>query len=702
MSIISNITIPQNPQTKKTFSKISFDAGETFNARIISVDLQKGEVNLKLLDGWQFTAKLDKPLEQNADGTMLKFQVEGFENDKLKIKLIYEDKENKTAPNEGIEVFSKGKSLSTEKTDFLLFEKMIKHDMPLTKGNIIDIKNLVDFREKISLDSNKEEIFIARYLDSRNIDHNSEKGNEITKILKSFFEALKKLDVDEILLFKENNIELTKENLESFIKLFKGQSAVYNNLKEINSYLLSSDKLANLNPINIKSEVFNQEDTFANLEFTNNNIEKKSEKISNSVGQIMNKTQISDKFILNSNLKEVVNLINSELKNLDVNYRVLNSTIKSLNLDFDLNKNINIIKNVEDINTEIDKAKNIDINKEIDINKNINTGKNLQLDKNLKLGNFNINSDTIKLLVDKIFKSNEINLSPDIYGNLIDNLKEKINSAPFDAMSINLENIVQDEELPLNILQKDKNKDVNINNEVDIINKNASNTKTHGYSKNNSLNEIISMIKKELNISEVGKGIIINDSKEIEKITTDFLIKEQIKLKTDEIKNIVKDLIENKLNLKPETYDKVMNLFYEKVNDLKIFNSISEQYYYLDLPLSIKDDEYQFKLIIKDDRKKGKKIDSKNIKIATSVKTINMGTVDAYIKINNNNMNIDINCDEFWVKVLKLGKEKLIKDLSNLNYRVNIDVNNMEKQFTLANCGDFFDDRSFNNINIKV
>ena len=64
MSIISNISILQNPQAKKAFSKISFEAGENFNARIVSTDQQKGEVNLKLLDGWQFSAKLDKPLEQ--------------------------------------------------------------------------------------------------------------------------------------------------------------------------------------------------------------------------------------------------------------------------------------------------------------------------------------------------------------------------------------------------------------------------------------------------------------------------------------------------------------------------------------------------------------------------------------------------------------------------------------------------------------
>ena len=59
------------------------------------------------------------------------------------------------------------------------------------------------------------------------------------------------------MLFKENNIQLTKGNLESFIKLFKGNSAVYNSLKDINNYLLNNDITNNtkqLQPINIKLE----------------------------------------------------------------------------------------------------------------------------------------------------------------------------------------------------------------------------------------------------------------------------------------------------------------------------------------------------------------------------------------------------------------------------------------------------------------
>jgi len=550
MSIISNISIFQNQEAKKAFSKLSFEAGERFNAKIVSIGQQEGEVNLKLQDGWQFSAKIDKPLEKALDGSVLKFEVEGFEDGKLKIKLVYGDKEGKIVENDILENSPNGKPLSANKTDALIFEKMIKHDIPLTKDNISDIKNLVDFREKISLNVSKEDIFIDKYFNSRDIDINSKNGIEITIKLKNFFNALKNLDIDEILLFKENNIELTKGNFESFIKLFKGESAVYNNLKDINEYLLNSDTTKN----------------------TTKNIESPSINQNNFMG-------IDDQ-------NEVANSKTNEIKG-----------------NFQEEASVNV-----------------------------------------ELKSLNINSN---------------------------------------------------DEIPQTTLQKE------IVSSVEIDNKNAINTKTNGYGKNNSLNEIINMIKKELNISSTD-SILNNAEFDIENVNTDTLIKEQIKIKTDEIKNIVKLIIENKLNLKPETYEKVMEVFDQKLNDIKIFNSISEQYYYLDLPINVKENEYQLKLIIKDDRKKGKKIDSKNVQIATSVKTINMGIVDAYIKINNTNMNIDIKCNEFFVKVLDFSKEKLIKELSNLNYKVSIKVNNKTNEFTLANCGKFFDDRSFNTINIKV
>ncbi|MBU3154300.1 hypothetical protein [Clostridium estertheticum] len=766
MAIISNNPILQNPLAKKAFSKISFEAGEKFNARIVSVDQQKGEVNLKLLDGWQFAAKLDKPLEQGTSGSVLNFEVEGFEEGKLKIKLVYEDSKN--VENDILKDNHSGKSLSTDKTDALLFEKMIKHDMPLTKENITDIKNLVDFKGKISLNGEKEDAFITKYIESRNIDPNSAKANEITKVLKDFFVVLKNLNVDEILLFKENNIGFTKENLESFIKLFKGDSAIYNNLKDINNYLFSSGENKDMQG-SIKPSAVSQNQNGITMA-------KNNERTSTEESFI-------DSKIDNSNFKEVVSLINKELKNLGINHTVSSSIIESLesgekleqgeNLQQDKNlepsKNFKLQNesfNKSEIKTLVDKIlkmedikispdsstkligslekklntsevfintksgnnfkevvslinkelKNLDINhtvssstieslgpdeslgqgKKLEQVENLQQDKNLEPSKNLKLQIGSFNKGELKTLVDKILKMENIEISSDNSNKIIDNLEDKLNTKEIGIRGKNLDNINQNGEIPLNKLDKV------IVSESRIDNKSSANTKINGYGKNNSLNEIINMIKKELNFSDIDKKVIDNVEKEIAKTTTDILIKDQIKLKTGEIKDIVKDIIQNKLNLKPETYEKVMDMFNQKLNDIKVFNSISQQYYYLDLPINVKNDEYQLKLIIKDDRNKGKKIDSTNVKIATSIKTINMGTVDAYIKISNSSMNIDINCDKIFVEVLDISKEKLVKDLSSLSYRVSINVNNKINEFTLAECGEFFNDRSFNAINIKV
>ncbi|MPQ33461.1 hypothetical protein E4V42_18800 [Clostridium estertheticum] len=773
MAIISNNPILQNPLAKKAFSKISFEAGEKFNARIVSVDQQKGEVNLKLLDGWQFVAKLDKPLEQGTSGSVLNFEVEGFEEGKLKIKLVHEDSKN--VENDILKDNHSGKLLSTDKTDALLFEKMIKHDMPLTKDNITDIKNLVDFKGKISLNGEKEDAFITKYIESRNIDPNSAKANDITKVLKDFFVVLKNLNVDEILLFKENNIGFTKENLESFIKLFKGDSAIYNDLKEINNYLFSSgenkDMQGSIKPLAVSqnqndstmvknNERTSTEGSFIDSKFDNNNFKEvvslinkelknlginhtvsssiieslesgekvgqgenlqqdknlessknlklqnesfnkseiktlvdkilKTENIKISpdsstklIGNLEKKLNTSETFLDskfdNNNFKEVVSLINKELKNLGLNHIVSSSTIKSLGQGESLGQ-----------------RENLEIGENFEQVENLQQDKNFEPSKNLKLQIGSFNKGEIKTLVDKILKMENIEIGSDSSTKIIDNLEEKLNTKEIEPSSKNLDNINKNKEIPLNKLDKATV------SESKIENKNFTNTKVNGYGKNNSLNEIINMIKKELNFSDIDKKVIDNVEKEISKTATDILIKDQIKLKTGEIKDIVKDVIQNKLNLKPETYEKVIDMFNQKLNDIKIFNSISQQYYYLDLPINVKNDEYQLKLIIKDDRNKGKKIDSTNVKIATSIKTINMGTVDAYIKISNSSMNIDINCDEFFVEVLDISKEKLIKDLSSLSYRVSINVNNKVNEFTLSECGEFFNDRSFNAINIKV
>lgn len=100
--------------------------------------------------------------------------------------------------------------------------------------------------------------------------------------------------------------------------------------------------------------------------------------------------------------------------------------------------------------------------------------------------------------------------------------------------------------------------------------------------------------------------------------------------------------------------------------------------------------------------KKGKKIDRRNVKIATSVTTINMGVVDAFISINNMNMNVDIKCKEQWVKILDKGKDRILKALSDIGYNVYVKVEEKSEDLDIVNCREFFNDENIGAINVKV
>lgn len=191
--------------------------------------------------------------------------------------------------------------------------------------------------------------------------------------------------------------------------------------------------------------------------------------------------------------------------------------------------------------------------------------------------------------------------------------------------------------------------------------------------------------------------------KDLHKITSEE-VKNQISVRTEEMKNTIKDIIKSiindKSNLKYSAYDKIMQNIKSNINDFKVFNTVSNQYYYMDLPLKMNDNEYGCKLLIKDERKKLKKIDSKNVKIAASVRTANIGTVDAYLKVNNTNMSIDIRCEEKFEPLLKSGIEKLYNELSNIGYNIFIDVAKKQGEVSLSGCTDFFNDSKLNVINV--
>lgn len=496
----------QNQATKRDFNKITFREGDNFSARILKINKESGEVILRLLDGRQFPAKIDGEMNENLlEDYLLKFEVTGSSDGKL--VLLLKDNENKCLKNlmpkaqqDLLKEIINNLGLKISKGDEDVLTEMLKFKIPLTQENVDEIRSLVDFKEKIIKNSKEEDIFIEKYLNTKNVDVNSEKGIKIKNILKDFFSGLKELDLKSILMMKEENIPLTESNIKSFNNINKENLIVKNNLDDMIQLLENHEEV-------VKEEKF--------------------------IKESLNGTNINDK-----------------------------------------NK--------------------VEQNKE----------------------------NTLKEI-----SSKEIELS-----------KEEVN----------------------------KNNDSKTESKAEIKEK---------------------LFEKDM----ILKG----------KMITSDIVKDKIKESVLEMKENIFTLLKAKEENGVE-FSKVMQFMDSKMQDFKMFNTLSNDYYYLNVPMDMNDKDYQCKLVIKDERGKGKKLDSKSMRIATSVKTINMNVVDAYINVNNSYINIDIHSLKEYMNVFEKFKDKLLDDLVSSNYVFNINIKEKVEEFTLSNCREFFDDGELGIINVVV
>jgi hypothetical protein len=549
---INNIIGAYNMNPKRLSSKLSFEVGQVFAARIISSSELNNELILKLLDGWQFPAKLENPMNFMPEG-LIKFQVNGFENGKLQLAVVKEKAGEQETDKSSLEdlLIKSNNDLSEE--DLETLKKMIKHNMPLVKENITRVKTILDFKGKITESPLEEEKFIAKYLNSKNLDINCEKGKSIQDTLRGFFKELKNISPDEILTMLENNIELTEENIKSFLKFSKEDDVVFKGL---------------------------------------------------------------------NNLKNIFSMESSKVTNNQVIYEGLSEAGDSV---FGNN-----------INDQTDTGVLQEASRQI----------RTELNKQYSL------SDLTGLIERELLKDD---LTPE-QTKFYKKAKELLGSG---------------------------------NREVDE-------QKVDGFS-NEQLNE---------------GNVEDSDAKGVEKLLKHMLkseeneakvsIKDDFKTKLEGIKTLVENIIQEGSGKSSEEYKNILQSVKEYVNDFKVFNSLSNEYYLIDVPINLNRDEYHCKLLIKDDRKSGKKIDSRNVSLVVSVKTTSIGVIDAYLKIRDSNMTIDLKCDNSWVKMLEYGKNKLLAELANSKYNVYINVKEREKEATLANCSEFFSDSNLSSINIRV
>ena len=147
-----NVNNGYNVNSKKISSKLTFEVGERFTGRVVSKGDGK-DVTIKLADGWQFIAELDGNVNLD-DIKLVKFQVDGFDNGKLKLKLVKGTTDGAVVEDENFKEIVEKEGLS--KDDIEVLKRMVKHNIPLTRENINEIKSLIQFNEKIN--SNSEEI----------------------------------------------------------------------------------------------------------------------------------------------------------------------------------------------------------------------------------------------------------------------------------------------------------------------------------------------------------------------------------------------------------------------------------------------------------------------------------------------------------------------------------------------------------------
>lgn len=622
--------------TKKSeSSKIKFGVGERFSGRIVKSDSNSNEVRIRLSEGWEFSADLDKKLNDLPKGPV-RFEVEGVEDGKIKLKLVtrQESKEELDA----VTKFVKSQSLSDD--DSFMVKKMIENKITLTRENINLIKSLLSFNTDIKKDGKMSSEFIKNYLQSNNISPESNKGIQIQKLLEDFFVQFKNMNDDDIMLFIKCGLDINSDNIKAYKSMMSTDCILYNEISDIEVALKNEDihsalkdNIKNDQSINKEVKDINNKEVVS----SNQNQYSKENVISAYSSDSKNVSMIgilkalsgndnnSFKYILENTIKDSIQPDNKMINNSDIMFKI-NKIVKNLD-DVEI---IKLIKNEASLlGNSLSDMTTSDTNKVLS-----------------KVFGFNITLD-----------DEQVNMLKEAF-EYIDNTHSEENN---------------------NTGRLDKNQ--GNNNEVKVQNED-----NNGQKIINSDNATDKNVKENLNeVLKDNKGELLKDLFE-----SNEAVKDGVQTKVEEAKTVVKKLLDN-IN-DNNVSSKIMNLVKDSITQFKVFNAISNQYYYMDLPLNLREEKYPCKLIVKDDRKDNKKLDSSNIKMVVTVSTCSIGTVDCYIKINNKHINLDFKCDEKFTYLIFAARSKLKEKLQDLGYSSDITSTKRNSIPSITSLNEFFNE----------
>lgn len=584
---ISAFTYGKYIRTQKIGFKGNYDfkQGDTLKGIVVKHDAESNEVTIKLTNGMEIEAEIQGDVELK--GGILKFEVTEFKDNTLFLKLsdnkadVIQGEASKKITDEIMNFIIKE---GLKKEDYNMLKAMVKYNIPLTRENITTVKSVLEFSGKMNNNPQEIKSFINTYLNSRDIVVNSREGLQIAQKLYEFFKAFSKADLQEVLLFLENNIEFTKENLDSFNKLFNSENTMEKVIdavnEEIGKAIAIEDELLSENTVeqSLKQITLKNGDEYTGKgqgtevgKTIMATLVKESSK-SQSINDNIVRDIIKNHSITDDDAKEIIKLMRN-----DSNYVMSKETLKE-----------NILKH---------------------------TGREVVLN--------DVEAKSLEAIINKeVIKDKDINFIKSLFNNI-------------------------------------ESKQISVAKELE----------------SNEIRENIFNISKNLakNVTEKSEG-----AKEV-------------------IRNIISNLKEGNGNSA-----QILNIMKSSINDLKLFNKINDQYYCLDVPVNFKENEYPCKLIIKDDRKDGKVIDSTNFKVAVSVKTKKLGTVDAFLNVRNRNIDIQLKCNKNVMNLFVISKNKLKDIVESSGFSTKIEVIERTEELQLLSCREFFNDNNIAVVDITV
>ena len=584
---ISAFTYGKYIRTQKIGFKGNYDfkQGDTLKGIVVKHDAESNEVTIKLTNGMEIEAEIQGDVELK--GGILKFEVTEFKDNTLFLKLsdnkadVIQGEASKKITDEIMNFIIKE---GLKKEDYNMLKAMVKYNIPLTRENITTVKSVLEFSGKMNNNPEKIKSFINTYLNSRDIVVNSREGLQVAQKLYEFFKAFSKADLQEVLLFLENNIEFTKENLDSFNKLFNSENTMEKVIDAVNEEIGKA--------IAIEEELLSENTVEQSLKQIT--LKNGDEYTGKGKGTEVGKTIMAT-------------LVKESSKSHSINDNIVKDIIKNHSItDDDAKEIIKLMKN----------DSNYVMSKET-LKENIlkHTGREVVLN--------DVEAKSLEAIINKeVIKDKDINFIKSLFNNI-------------------------------------ESKQISVAKELE----------------SNDIRENIFNISKNLakNVTEKSEG-----AKEV-------------------IRNIISSLKESNGNS-----TQILNIMKSSINDLKLFNKINDQYYCLDIPVNFKENEYPCKLIIKDDRKNGKVIDSTNFKVAVSVKTVKLGTVDALLDVKNRNIDIQLKCDKNVMNLFVISKDKLKDIVESSGFSTKIEVVERTEKLQLLSCREFFNDNNIAVVDITV